>query len=156
MDVERDKQDRQSWDEFVSTGRFWVRKAGGRGGRGRGSNFDFDEVLGRNLGLLVEEEDFFRPSEKANGDEYEGFCNMGQGRYGEVGGGERLVDNRRRLAREGEKDGGGVSVQTERPAESLIRMAYSLRERRSPRDGDGGRKRRKEKGLSPRKGEGRG
>ncbi len=36
MDVERDRQDakdRQSWDEFVSTGRFWVRKAGGTGGR---------------------------------------------------------------------------------------------------------------------------
>jgi len=30
----------------------------------------------------VEEEDFFRPSEKPNGDEYEGFCNMGQGGYG--------------------------------------------------------------------------
>ena len=85
MDVERDRQDakdRQSWDEFVSTGRFWVKKAGGTGGRGRGSNFDFDEVLDRNLGLLVEEEDFFRPSEKPNGDEYEGFCNMGQGGYG--------------------------------------------------------------------------
>ena len=36
-------------------------------------------------------------------------------------GGEGLVDNRRRLAHDG-----GVSVQTERPAESLIRMACSL------------------------------
>ena len=49
----------------------------------------------------MEEEDFFRPSEKPNGDEYEGFCNMGQGRYG----GRDWVDNRRRLAQEGEKTG---------------------------------------------------
>jgi hypothetical protein len=63
-------------------------------------------------------------------------------------------------SREGEEDDGGISVQTERPAESLIIMAYSLRVDSSPRE-MAGRKRRgerrerekKEKGLPPRRGE---
>lgn len=50
-----------------------------------------------------------------------------------------------------EEDDGGISVQTERPAESLIRMAYSLRVNSSPREMDG-RKRRggeKRKRITP-------
>ena len=49
----------------MSRVRFWFTKAVDVGARWRGSNFG---VLERNLGLLVEEEDFFRPSEKTNGD----------------------------------------------------------------------------------------
>lgn len=55
--------------------RFWFTKAVEAGARWRGSNFG---VLERNLGLLVEEEDFFRPSEKTNGEAKEGDCNMSQ------------------------------------------------------------------------------
>jgi len=51
-----------------------------------------------------------------------------------------------------EEDDGGISVQTERPAESLmIRMAYRLRVNSSPREMVG-RKRRgreKRKGITP-------
>ena len=55
-----------------------------------------------------------------------------------------------------EEDEGGISVQTERPAESLIIMAYSLRVDSSPRE-MAGRKRRgerrekgeKRKGITP-------
>ena len=54
---------------------------------------------------MVEEEDFFRPSEKGKGEAKEGDDNMsqrgdderGRGKGGGVRGGERLVDNRRDL-----------------------------------------------------------
>ena len=96
--------ERQSCEGTVSTLRWWVMKVVGElGARWRGLNFDFDgELLERNLALLVEEEVFFRPFEKANGLEGPGCCNMSQqGDDGREGG---LADNRRRLAHEGEED----------------------------------------------------
>jgi len=55
--------------------RFWFRKALEAGARRRGSNFG---ELERNLGLVVEEDDFFRPSENGKGEAKEGDDNMSQ------------------------------------------------------------------------------
>ncbi len=75
----------------MSTLRFWVKGTARRRGSG------FEGTLERNLGVLAAEDDFFRPSSKANGEGWAVYCNM---REEERRG---LVDNRRRLAQEERK-----------------------------------------------------
>jgi len=81
----------------------------------------------------------------------------GRGKGGGVGGERDWLITAATCSRGREEDDGGISVQTERPAESLIRMAYSLRVNSSPREMVGRKRRgeRKEKKYYPR-GEGRG
>jgi hypothetical protein len=71
MDKAERKEER-SIDRSVSTLPLWITEGVG-GARRLGLNFE--ERLERNL-LLVDDEDFFRPSEKTNGDEWGGYCNM--------------------------------------------------------------------------------
>jgi hypothetical protein len=95
-ELERDRpetKEERSCDRSVSTLPLWIND--GAGGARRWG-LSLEEPLERNLGLLVDEDDFFRPSEKTNGDEWGGYCNMS-----DIGEG-RLADNRRRLAQEGE------------------------------------------------------
>jgi hypothetical protein len=91
----RDKpetKEERSCDRSVSTLPLWIMEGVG-GARRWGLNFE--ERLERNL--LFVDDDFFRPSEKTNGDEWGGYCNMSD--RGRV----RLADNRRRLAQEESK-----------------------------------------------------
>jgi hypothetical protein len=71
--------------------------------------FDFDEGL-------VEEDVFFRPSEKTNGEESGGYCNISKRDDNDKG---REKEGRSWLITAGDlRNDGGVSVQMERLAES--------------------------------------
>jgi hypothetical protein len=150
---ERDKavrKEERSWDKSVSTLPLWIIEEVG-GARRWGLNFE--ERLERNL-LLVDD-DFFRPSEKTNGDEWGGYCNMGDRGW------VRLADNRRRLAQEESKarwcicsdglDLLSVWFEWHAACNQLVSKDGAKREK-GRGDGGGGEER---KGISPGGGEGR-
>ncbi len=81
-DNKPETKDERSCDGSVSMVPHCINEGAGGGWR-RGLNVE--EALEVNLGLRLDDEDFFRPSEKTNGDEFWGNCNMSDRGGGKTG-----------------------------------------------------------------------